>query len=119
MTTIQLKHSLFPHSRKHTDVLAAFVQSFDFVGVRIDEALRMFLESFRLPGEAPQISMVMTHFAEHWHCSNNDPFANADAAFTLAYGIIMLNTDQHNPQVVGCSQHKYIVIFRCAVTNRQ
>jgi len=45
-------------SRKHTTVLAAFVQSFAFHHARIDEALRMFLEAFRLPGEAAEISMV-------------------------------------------------------------
>lgn len=27
---------------------------------------------------------------------NNKPFASADAAFQLAYSIIMLNVDQHN-----------------------
>lgn len=95
-------------------MLSAFVRSFNFAEVRIDEALRLFLESFRLPGmlvakklsnddaragEAAQISTVMMHFAEHWHRANNEPFTSADAAFTLAYGIVMLNTDQHNPQV--------------------
>jgi brefeldin A-resistance guanine nucleotide exchange factor 1 len=30
---------------------------------------------------------------------NNEPFANADAAFTLAYAVIMLNVDQHNYNV--------------------
>lgn len=28
--------------------------------------------------------------------TNNQPFATNDAAFTLAYAIIMLNVDQHN-----------------------
>ena len=28
--------------------------------------------------------------------ANGEPFANADAAFTLSYAIIMLNVDQHN-----------------------
>lgn len=28
--------------------------------------------------------------------TNGEPFANADAAFTLAYAVIMLNVDQHN-----------------------
>ena len=28
--------------------------------------------------------------------SNGNPFVNADAAFTLAYAVIMLNVDQHN-----------------------
>lgn len=27
---------------------------------------------------------------------NGEPFVNVDAAFTLAYAVIMLNTDQHN-----------------------
>lgn len=27
---------------------------------------------------------------------NNEPFANTDAAFRLAYAVIMLNMDQHN-----------------------
>jgi Sec7-like guanine-nucleotide exchange factor len=47
--------------------LNAFVQSFDFAGLRIDESLRLFLESFRLPGEAPIISLILEHFADHWH----------------------------------------------------
>ncbi|VDN06562.1 unnamed protein product [Thelazia callipaeda] len=86
-------------SRKNTAVLHAFVRSFPFKNIRLDDALRMFLETFRLPGEAGEISMVMQHFAEHWYVSNGEPFNHVDAAFTLAYAIIMLNTDQHNPQV--------------------
>ena len=27
---------------------------------------------------------------------NGEPFANADAAFTLGYAVIILNVDQHN-----------------------
>ena len=44
-------------------------RSFNFDETRIDEALRMYLESFRLPGEAPIISYLMEHFADHWHVS--------------------------------------------------
>ena len=29
----------------------------------------MYLESFRLPGEAPVISYLLEHFADHWHVS--------------------------------------------------
>ncbi|XP_065333294.1 Golgi-specific brefeldin A-resistance guanine nucleotide exchange factor 1 isoform X2 [Cloeon dipterum] len=86
-------------NRKNLKVLEAFVKSFDFVELRIDEALRLYLETFRLPGEAPLISLVLEQFADHWHKCNNEPFANADAAFTLAYAVIMLNVDQHNYNV--------------------
>lgn len=50
-------------SRKNAAVLDAFVRSFPFGNTRLDDALRMFLETFRLPGEAAEISMVMQHFA--------------------------------------------------------
>ena len=80
-------------------VLEAFVKSFPFENTRLDVALRMFLETFRLPGEAAEISMVMQHFSEQWYRANHEPFNHVDAAFTLSYAIIMLNTDQHNPQV--------------------
>ncbi|CAH0720521.1 unnamed protein product, partial [Brenthis ino] len=77
-------------------VLGAFADSFHYAGLRLDQALRLYLEAFRLPGEAPLISLVMEKFAERWHTTNGEPFANTDAAFRLAYAVIMLNVDQHN-----------------------
>lgn len=50
-------------------ILENFVNSFDFAGLRIDSALRQYLETFRLPGEAPLIFLVMEHFADRWHVS--------------------------------------------------
>jgi brefeldin A-resistance guanine nucleotide exchange factor 1 len=89
----------FLSSRKNINILKEFINSFDFKNLRIDEALRLFLETFRLPGEAPLISIIMENFAKHWRSSNNEQFSNDDAAFTLAYAIIMLNVDQHNHNV--------------------
>lgn len=34
--------------------------------MRIDEALRIYLSEFRLPGEAPLISSLLEHFAARW-----------------------------------------------------
>ena len=82
--------------KKNVAVLSAFVKSFDFRNLRIDECLRLFLETFRLPGEAPLIGIIIEHFSSHWHLSNGEPFEKDDAAFTLAYAVIMLNVDQHN-----------------------
>jgi brefeldin A-resistance guanine nucleotide exchange factor 1 len=86
-------------NRKYSDILHAFVLSFDFANIRIDEALRVFLESFRLPGEAVPISLILEEFAAHWSNVNGNPFANVDAAYILAYQVIMLNVDQHNTNV--------------------
>ncbi|XP_076419345.1 Golgi-specific brefeldin A-resistance guanine nucleotide exchange factor 1 isoform X13 [Peromyscus maniculatus bairdii] len=86
----------FVSDRKNTDLLESFVSTFSFQGLRLDEALRLYLEAFRLPGEAPVIHRLLEAFTEHWRSCNGSPFANSDACFALAYAVIMLNTDQHN-----------------------
>lgn len=82
--------------KNHRHILKAFVQSFAFKDKRIDEAFRQFQESFRLPGESGLIEPVLEEFSSHWYESNQRPFVNIDAAYSLAYAIIMLNTQQHN-----------------------
>lgn len=81
-------------------LLAAFLDLFDFTGKRVDEALRDLLNSFRLPGESQLIERIVTFFCRRY-CANATPegIANEDAVFTLTYSIIMLNTDQHNPNL--------------------
>lgn len=57
------------------------------------------MDGFRLPGEAQKIDRLMEKFAERFvHC-NPDKFKSADVAYVLAYSVIMLNTDAHNPGV--------------------
>ncbi|XP_062989289.1 Golgi-specific brefeldin A-resistance guanine nucleotide exchange factor 1 isoform X2 [Elgaria multicarinata webbii] len=89
----------FVGDRKNVDLLDSFVGTFIFQGLRLDEALRLYLEAFRLSGEAPVIQRLLEVFTEHWRKSNGSPFANSDACFALAYAVIMLNTDQHNHNV--------------------
>ena len=86
--------------KSHEHILEAFLDHFEFKGKRVDEALREMLESFRLPGESPLIERIVTSFAEKY-CANWTPdgVADKDAVYVLTYAIIMLNTDQHNPNV--------------------
>ncbi|KAJ8359620.1 hypothetical protein SKAU_G00161450 [Synaphobranchus kaupii] len=89
----------FVSDRKHMELLDSFVNTFGFQGLRIDEALRLYLEAFRLPGEAPVIQRLLETFTDNWHKVNGSPFMTNDAGFALAYAVIMLNTDQHNHNV--------------------
>jgi len=77
----------------------AFVDQMDFTGLDFLGSLRKFLNHFRLPGEAQKIDRFMLKFAERFLNNNPGVFANADTAYVLAYSVIMLNVDQHNPQV--------------------
>jgi brefeldin A-inhibited guanine nucleotide-exchange protein len=47
----------------------------------------------------PQIDRIMEKFAERYTTQNTDVFPTADAAFILAFSVIMLNTDLHNPAI--------------------
>jgi brefeldin A-inhibited guanine nucleotide-exchange protein len=77
----------------------AFVDSMNFTKRRFVDALRSFLQSFRLPGEAQKIDRFMLKFAERYLGGNPNAFANADTAYVLAYSVIMLNTDQHSMKI--------------------
>ena len=80
-------------------VLHAFAQLMDFRGLSFDEAIRTYVSGFRLPGEAQKIDRMMLEFASQYHINNPGRFSSADTAYVLAYSVIMLNSDQHNPQV--------------------
>ncbi|PNT03435.1 hypothetical protein POPTR_014G070600v4 [Populus trichocarpa] len=80
-------------------VMHAYVDSFDFQDLEFDEAIRVFLQGFRLPGEAQKIDRIMEKFAERYCKCNPKVFSSADTAYVLAYSVIMLNTDAHNPMV--------------------
>ncbi|KAJ8613377.1 hypothetical protein CTAYLR_002304 [Chrysophaeum taylorii] len=80
-------------------VLHAYVDSLDFTGMEFDVAIRHFLSGFRLPGEAQKIDRMMEKFAERYCIVNKNIFPSADVAFVLAFSVIMLQTDLHNPAI--------------------
>uniref|UniRef100_A0A8C8ICF3 Golgi-specific brefeldin A-resistance guanine nucleotide exchange factor 1 n=1 Tax=Oncorhynchus tshawytscha TaxID=74940 RepID=A0A8C8ICF3_ONCTS len=90
----------FISDRKHMELLDSFVNTFTFQGLRIDEALRLYLEAFRLPGEAPVIHRLLETFTDTWHVkSERVSLHDQRRGLRLAYAVIMLNTDQHNNNV--------------------
>ncbi|CAA21704.3 SEC7 domain-containing protein [Caenorhabditis elegans] len=85
----------------NNSVMHAYIDFLDFSSIDILAALRMFLEKFRLPGEAQKIDRLMLKFASRYLDCNprQGIFASADAAYVLAFSIIMLTTDLHNKTV--------------------
>lgn len=55
----------------------AFVDLMDFHHMQFTDALRTFLQSFRLPGEAQKIDRYMLKFAERYIAQNPGVFADA------------------------------------------
>ncbi|KAI7517281.1 Sec7-domain-containing protein, partial [Hortaea werneckii] len=81
-------------------ILDSFMELFNFQGMRVDEALRQLLNTFRLPGESQLIERIVTVFCEkYYNSASPEHIADQDAVFVLTYAIIMLNTDLYNPNV--------------------
>lgn len=83
----------------NTQVMYAFVDLIDFTDMTFVDALRTFLQAFRLPGEAQKIDRFMLKFAGRFMDNNPDVFSNADTPYILAYSVILLNTDLHSAQI--------------------
>ncbi|KDP33649.1 hypothetical protein JCGZ_07220 [Jatropha curcas] len=84
----------------HLQVLKEFTQTFRFSGMVLDTALRTYLATFRLPGESQKIERILEAFSDRFYDQqSSDIFATKDAVYIFCYSLIMLNTDQHNPQV--------------------
>ncbi|KAI0856803.1 guanine nucleotide exchange factor [Xylaria cubensis] len=84
---------------KHIEIMHAFVDTMEFTRRRFVDALRQFLQSFRLPGEAQKIDRFMLKFADRYVAGNPNAFANAETAYVLAYSVILLNTDLHSSKI--------------------
>ncbi|XP_033827605.1 cytohesin-1a isoform X3 [Periophthalmus magnuspinnatus] len=81
------------------EVLHAFVELHEFTDLNLVQALRQFLWSFRLPGEAQKIDRMMEAFAQRYCQCNPGVFQSTDTCYILSFAIIMLNTSLHNPNV--------------------
>lgn len=67
------------------NVMHAFIDMLDFSGLDFISALRLLLQSFRLPGEAQKIDRYMLKFAARFMESQSQtPFANAGVFLLLS-----------------------------------
>ena len=83
-------------------VLRCLARMFNFE-LSFIAAIRMYLQRFRLPGEAQKIDRILEAFAEAYFEAETEKskealvFSSADTVHILAFSVIMLNTDAHNP----------------------
>eukprot|EP00742_Colponemidia_sp_Colp-10_P013183 GILJ01014880.1.p1 GENE.GILJ01014880.1~~GILJ01014880.1.p1 ORF type:complete len:1497 (-),score=271.69 GILJ01014880.1:37-4212(-) len=96
---VKVGEVLGKHDSDSKDILQEFVKLFDFRELTLDSAVRMFLGSFRLPGEAQQIDRIINAFATQYFEDNKNHgiLSNPDAVYVLSFSVIMLQTDLHNP----------------------
>lgn len=67
----------------------------------------------RVTGEAQKIDRIMEKFAGRYCQDNPSTFKSADDAYVLAFAIIMLNTDAHNPMADQHMTREDFVSMNC------
>ncbi|KAI6175337.1 hypothetical protein M3Y97_00677900 [Aphelenchoides bicaudatus] len=69
--------------------------TYNYTGLRIDAALRNFLEHVNLVGESSERARILKHFADRYYECNPTLFDGPDAIHALACALLLLNTDLH------------------------
>ncbi|KAK9850264.1 hypothetical protein WJX84_006904 [Apatococcus fuscideae] len=93
-------------------LLNVYTGMFNFQGLEIDEALRNFLNSVWLQGETQKIERMLEVFAQHYYTQNPSVYNSMEAARTMAYSLIMLNMNLHNPKVPRQDRMKLADFFK-------
>lgn len=76
-------------------VLRAYIEKFKFSGVRIDDALRMFLMSIRIPYSLQVAEHVLSVVAQQWTEANGSMGYDPSLSFSLVLAIMQLSDALH------------------------
>jgi Sec7-like guanine-nucleotide exchange factor len=74
----------------------------DFRGLPLDEAMRVMLKKFMLPGESQVVERIIETFGITYFEQNKEDtvFVHSDSVYAFSYLLMMLQSNLHNPQVV-------------------
>ncbi|XP_051935662.1 PH and SEC7 domain-containing protein 1 isoform X2 [Hippocampus zosterae] len=105
------KSDVSSHLSKNNDfsrrVAEEYLSNFDFNGLAIDQALRVFLSKLTLMGETQERERVLAHFSRRYVACNPRGHAAQDSVHTLTCALMLLNVDLHGNNVgkrMSCSQ---------------
>lgn len=80
-------------------VRKAYMEIFDWEGLSVLGALRGLCEHLYMKAESQQIDRIVDAFSERWcACNPNHGFKATSVVYTLAYSILLLNTDHHSQE---------------------
>ncbi|KAI8364173.1 hypothetical protein BD560DRAFT_403224 [Blakeslea trispora] len=79
---------------KNSDVYDAFLECFRMVGLRMDEALRILLTTFRLPSNWEALEYLIERFAKKWHDANQNVIKfHEDMVVKVVVAMLFLNAE--------------------------
>ncbi|XP_066549423.1 uncharacterized protein LOC136715914 [Amia ocellicauda] len=97
------KSDVARHLSKNNDfsrmVAEEYLRFFNFTGMSVDQALRVFLKEFALMGETQERERVLSHFSRRYLSCNPNTIPSEDGVHTLTCALMLLNTDLHGHNI--------------------
>ena len=87
------------NSEIYLKVLKNYTDLFNFKDLDFIKSLRIYLSTFRLPGEGQKIDRILDVFSTKYNKDNPNMFENKETSYYLSFTIIILQTELHNPNV--------------------
>ncbi|KAA3681905.1 IQ motif and SEC7 domain-containing protein [Paragonimus westermani] len=91
------------HDSMSSRVLREYLQLINMRDMHVDQAIRIILSHFHPAGESQKISHLMQVFQDVYIAQNDAQvtslYLNKDTVEVLAYSVLMLHTDLHNPNL--------------------
>ncbi|KAG8933355.1 hypothetical protein FRC01_009680, partial [Tulasnella sp. 417] len=76
--------------------LSYYMDHFDFKGYRLDNAFRHLCGKLYLKAETQQVDRILEQFGRrYWDCNPGNIFGNPSVVHSVAYSLLLLNTDLH------------------------
>lgn len=80
-------------------VRKAYMSKYNWTGMSVLEAVRSLCDHLYMKAESQQLDRIVDAFADRWHeCNPNHGFKSSSVVYTLAYSILLLNTDHHSEE---------------------
>lgn len=80
-------------------VRKAYLDLFDWTDLSVLAAVRDLCERLYMKAESQQLDRIVDSFADRWcECNPLHAFGNPSVIYTLAYSILLLNTDHHSEE---------------------
>jgi brefeldin A-inhibited guanine nucleotide-exchange protein len=76
-----------------------FIESLDFRNLEFVESVRVLFAEFRPVGESQIIDRILVKFGEKYSKDNPNKFVNAAVPYELSYAVMILQTNNHSPQI--------------------
>ncbi|EDO34812.1 predicted protein, partial [Nematostella vectensis] len=98
-TKDQVAPQLYKNTTFGKTVAVEYLKLFNFSGLSIVEALRVFTKAFLLIGETQERERILIPFSNRYYQCNTPDYGSADAVHTLVCAVLLLNTDHHGENI--------------------